>query len=218
LGADARLVCQQEFRHQIGGGKLSINIKEQIGLQQGGGLSAGQYKVYTNRNLIDQECADLGVTIGTSYAGCPTCADDTALVHVNYVDLQTALNLSATFANQERFQYSRTKSQILIHDHRGVTTKTEYWSLNGSDHEVKESQEHLGILRKSNKLKTDLTTATERIQGGRRTVYSMFGAGLCEMNGLDTVTSFKIWKIYVVPRLIYNLDVTINPPSVIEKI
>jgi hypothetical protein len=92
------------------GGKLSRNIKEQIGLRQGGGLSAGQYKVYTNRNLIDQECADLGVTIGTSYAGCPTCADDTALMHENSVDLQTALNLSATFANQERFQYSSTKS------------------------------------------------------------------------------------------------------------
>jgi hypothetical protein len=35
---------------------------------------------------------------------------------------------------------------------------------------------------------------------------------------MDTVISFKIWKIYVVPRLIYNLDVTINLPSVIEKI
>jgi hypothetical protein len=199
-------------------GMISRNIKEYMGLRQGGGLSAGQYKVYTNRNLLKQKEANLGLSIGTVYAGCPTCADDIALVHDNSVDLQTSLNISSTFANQERFQFSDTKSKILVHDHRSSSQKTELWSLNGKDLEIKDEQEHLGIKRKSNKLCTDLKTAEERIQTGRRTVYSMFGAGLCGLNGLNPTTSFKIWKIYITPRLIHNLDVTINPPTVLEKI
>ena len=112
-------------------GHLSRIIKEKIGLRQGGGLSAGQYKMYTNRNLKNHENAHLGATIGTTYVGCPTGADDTALVHSNSVDLQVALNISSTFASQERFKFCTKKSNILVHEHTVKTLKTLYileWS------------------------------------------------------------------------------------------
>jgi hypothetical protein len=74
-------------------GELSRQINEQQGLRQGGGLSASQYKVYTNKNLVALEKANLGFSIGTEYVGCPTCADDTALVHSNSVEMQASINV-----------------------------------------------------------------------------------------------------------------------------
>ena len=199
-------------------GELSRVIAEKIGLRQGGGLSAGQYKTYTNRHLIAQEDASLGTFIGTTYVGCPTCADDTALVHHNAVDLQVALNLSSQFANQERFQFSSTKTKILIHGNSSYQQQTPIWTLNGKDIQIVDSQEHLGIKRDSNKHELGTKTSDSRIQSGRRTVYSMFGTGLHGLNGLNPKTSIRIWKIYVVPRLIHNLDVTKNSKTMIQKI
>ena len=121
-------------------GILSRTISEEQGLRQGGGLSAGQYKTYTNDNLVNQKEQALGLKIGTTYIGCPTCADDTALVH----------------SNQQRFEFSKTKTRILIHDskpqHKSVTVKTPYWQLDGADITVTQKQDHLGIPRESNKL------------------------------------------------------------------
>ena len=70
------------------GGQLSRQIAEGQGLRQGGGLSAGQYVTYTNKSLLNLEKASLGYNIGVQFVGCPTCADDTALVHRNIIDMQ----------------------------------------------------------------------------------------------------------------------------------
>ncbi len=43
------------------------------------------------KNFIEQEKYNLGLSVGTQYVGCPTCADAAALVHVNSVDMQTAI-------------------------------------------------------------------------------------------------------------------------------
>ena len=94
---------------------LSRPISEQMGLRQGGGLSTGQYKTYTNKNLISQEQFNLGFSVGTQYIGCPTCADDTALVHNNSIDMQTAIHLCDNFARKQRFEYSKSKTKILVH-------------------------------------------------------------------------------------------------------
>ena len=46
----------------------------------------------------------------------------------------------------------------------------------------------------------------------------MLCAGFYGLNGLNAITSAKIWKIYIVPRLIHNLKVILNTVKVIEKI
>ena len=88
---------------------ISREIVELQGLRQGGGLSAGQYTMYTNNNLISLEEADLGMKIGTQFVGCPTCADDTVLVHTSCVDMQVAINKCKSFSEKYRFQFSETK-------------------------------------------------------------------------------------------------------------
>ena len=50
------------------------------------------------------------------------------------------------------------------------------------------------------------------------TVYSLFGAGMHGLNGLNPKTAIQLWKTYVTPRMLYGLDITINSPREIEKI
>ena len=56
----------------------SFNIKQ--GVRQGGVLSTFLYQIYNNTLLKDLQKDNLGFSIGNTYVGCPTCADDIALL------------------------------------------------------------------------------------------------------------------------------------------
>ena len=60
--------------------------------------------------------------------------------------------------------------------------------------------------------------AEERIQDGRRAAYSLYGAGFHGLNGLNPKTSIRIWKVFVVPRLLHGLEVIVYDEKQIEKI
>ena len=47
----------------------------------------------------------------------------------------------------------------------------------------------------------------KKVQLGRRTMYSMMGAGVCGGSGLNPIVSSHLWKIYVVPRVLYGLEI-----------
>jgi hypothetical protein len=47
---------------------------------------------------------------------------------------------------------------------------------------------------------------TDRIQIGRRTVYALMGAGLHGFSGLNPRASIHLINSYVIPRLLYGLD------------
>ena len=76
---------------------------------------------------------------------------------------------------------------------------------------------HLGITRSSD---TDETTVSENIIKARRTLYSLMSAGLHGENGLDPETPLHLYQIYVVPILLYGLEIVLPRPkylAVIEK-
>ena len=62
---------------------------------------------------------------------------------------------------------------------------------------------HLGISRNvKNKANIE-----EKISIGRKTAYSLMGAGFHSVNGLKTCLNGHIWSTFVVPRLVYGLEV-----------
>jgi hypothetical protein len=62
---------------------------------------------------------------------------------------------------------------------------------------------HLGLMRNSdNKIKVD-----ERIRVGRKTIYALLGPGLHARQGTCPTISYKIWKTYVIPRILYGVEV-----------
>ena len=64
---------------------------------------------------------------------------------------------------------------------------------------------HLGSIR-ANKNETNLNIQ-EHISIAWKTLYSLIPVGLNGKNGLDPVTAYKIYQAYVLPRLLYGLEV-----------
>ena len=76
-------------------------------------------------------------------------------------------------------------------------------SLYGKKLQTEDPIVHLGIHRSSNYI----PNIEEKINLGRRTAYSLMGAGFHGKSGLKPSIKADMWRKYVVPRLIYGLEV-----------
>ena len=74
---------------------------------------------------------------------------------------------------------------------------------------------HMRILRSAN---SQESVIQENIKKARRTIHSLMGAGLHGENGLDTDTSIHLLQIYVVPVLVYVLEVVLPNGVHLDKL
>ena len=79
------------------------------------------------------------------------------------------------------------------------------WTLGGNELEVSDRATHLGITR-AGKKESEINIS-ERISLARRTSYLLMNTGLHGTNGLNPETSYVIYKCYVIPRMLYGLEV-----------
>ena len=68
-------------------------------------------------------------------------------------------------------------------------------------------------VRPCNKIKVD-----ERIRVGRTTIYALLGPGLHARQGTCPTISYKIWKTYVIPRILYGVEVLNHTLTDIKKL
>ena len=64
---------------------------------------------------------------------------------------------------------------------------------------------HLGLIRAEKS--ENSVNITERIGVARRTLCALIKIGVHGTNGLNPKVSYRIYQIYVVPRLLYSLEV-----------
>ncbi|VDI19758.1 Hypothetical predicted protein [Mytilus galloprovincialis] len=186
-------------------GRLSDNFPIKQGVRQGGILSTGLYKTYINDLLKTLERNRLGMHIGTTYIGCPTVADDIALVANSATDLQLMLNVANSYANREKYVIHPEKSTILmkIPPKRSNTTSSD-WKLGDNEVSVSKTTTHLGIIRsEKNEVSINID---DRISCATKTLYSLTGTGFHGTNGLPPTTCMKLFITYVLPRLLYGLE------------
>ena len=152
--------------------------------------------------MLELESQCLGFQLGDIYIGTPTCADDIALIESNKDNLQIMINIIGRYAKQHHYRIHPMKTKTMQYS----TTNDEYkWYLNGNEITTKEDAIHLGIIRSK---KNECSKSIEaRLENARRTKYALMGSGFHGTNGIDAVTSYKIYHIYVLPRLIYGLEV-----------
>lgn len=74
---------------------------------------------------------------------------------------------------------------------------------------------HMGILRSAN---SQETAVQENIKKARRTIHSLMGAGLHGENGLDPDTSIHLLQTYVVPVLVYGVEVVLPNGLYLDKL
>jgi hypothetical protein len=92
-------------------GDISESFPIKQGVRQGGVLSTFLYKVYNNALLQDLQNQKLGFLIGRTYVGCPTCADDIALLSNNVSELQDMLLTLTGIQDKTGFRSIRQKQK-----------------------------------------------------------------------------------------------------------
>lgn len=182
---------------------LSNSFPINQGVRQGGILSTSLYKVYIDELLQILKSKRLGIRIGSVYIGCPTCADDVALLALTPDELQIMLYEALNYSKRKRYNIHPTKTSVV---NISVYKLNEEFKWNLGDNEISLSGQttHLGTTRAGKK--ESALNVSERISLARRTSYSLMNTGLHGANGLSPKISYFIYKTYVLPRLLYGLD------------
>ena len=170
------------------GGIYSDKFKVHQGIKQGGILSTDMYKIYNNKLLDRLAAVMLGIRIGGINCVAPTCADDTTVVTNERSPLQTLLSISR---EEEEYQ----------------------WTLKGEPMPNVTQTMHMGIMRSAN---TEQSATQENIQKARRTLYSLMSSGLHGENGLDPESAIHLMQTYVLPVLVYGMEVVLPRPKYID--
>ena len=189
-------------------GDISDSFEISQGVRQGGILSPHLYKTYVDPLLDELKRNALGAHIGTMYVGSVAVADDFLFMSNCAHELQTMFNVSKEFASERRYKIHPTKTTLVTR----ITTSTSRardvgrkWYMGNSEVSENTKTEHLGMIRSvkdENKLNIQKRTSL-----ARRTLYSLIKTGLHGCNGLTAKISFKIYQVYVLPRLLYGLEV-----------
>ena len=169
-------------------------------------MSPFLYKLYVNNLLEDLNQNSLGLKIGTTYVGCPTCADDIALLGSTQEELQCMLSVALDHATRDRVTIHPSKTKAVILNKRNTITRSNlHWELGDKTVYPSEETTHLGINRAE--LKENQLNVEARISLTRRTLYSLSNTGVHGSNGLNPKVSFKIYQCYVLPCLLYGLEI-----------
>ena len=185
-------------------GCLSEQFEIQQGVRQGGVLSTDLYRVYENPLLDRLEKIDQGAKIGEICCAAPACADNVAVASSKPDPVQSLVNTSAAYGSMEHYEFQLVKSVILKID--AAEEDQDYvWTLNGEPMPVVTESMHVGVLRSAS---TQITAVAENNKA-RRTLYSLMPSGCHGHNGLDPETSIHLLQTYVLPTLIYGMEVVL---------
>ena len=174
----------------------------------------------TTDALNSLERAGIGVTMGVTYAGAPTVADDTILTAMEPYELQYMLDITSFFANREHFSIHPGKSSITVyHSPRSLNTdSTSEWFLNSQQISKTVEFTHLGINRSATDGVSSDAAVEARCTTARKVTYALMGTGLYGINGQTPSVSVHIHDIYIKPCITTNLEALILSEKNFEKL
>ena len=144
----------------------------------------------------------------------------TASLYYSLSILQKLVSEFVDYSKIERYLLQPSKSVILAitnqcrkRDEDGNINIV----MNGERMPLVDETMHMGILCSDDSQLTAVEY-TCKIDKARRTVYSLMSAGFHGENGLDPDTSVHLLQTYVLPVMVYGLDVLLPRRVLIEKI
>ena len=182
---------------------LSPTFHEQQGIRQGFHLSAKLFKNRSAPLLNTVANHQDGFTIGTIKCSALMVADDLVMAANSPRGLQSMIDEAELDASNERYLFSATKTKYQIINASTSPTST---SPNLYNKPIARSpmERHIGIYRREDGRHS--TTVNERIKSANRALYSLMGAGLHGLNGVNPLTASHLINIYVKPCLTYGLE------------
>ena len=186
-------------------GNFSKKFEIKQGVRQGGILSTDLYKIYENPLLDRLENIDHGAKIGEIGCAAPACADDVAVASSKPEPLQSLVSTSEDYGSMERYEFQLVKS-VVLKVNPAENDEDYVWLLNGEPMPVVTESMHVGILRSAS---TQETAVQENVKKARRTLYSLMPSGCHGHNGLDQESTVHLFQTYVLPTLIYGMEVVL---------
>ena len=183
-------------------GSNSRSLPLNQGVRQDGVLSTEHYKRYNNPLLWQLENNFQGVRIGSIKIPHTTCADDLALLFTNEFEMISMVSTVEDYSNKNRYKINPTKSSVIQYNSK---KDLQLPILHGKTIDKSISTYHLGITHQHD-AKVDIR---EKTALGRRTIYSLMGAGCHGKNGISRSIKGEIWSTYVIPRTICGLETVI---------
>ena len=161
----------------------------------------------------------VGCQIGEILCVVPGCADDAAVLAENKRILQLLVDIvvNKIYSVMDRFLLQPIKSVLLqIFNHlKQCPIDDTVVKMKDQPMQIVEEAMHMGILRSAD---TQETAVAYNIQKARCTVYSLMGSGLHGENDLEPETLIHLLQIYVLPVLVYGLEVVTPKATLIEKL
>jgi hypothetical protein len=177
------------------------------GVRQGGVLSTDLYKLFHNDNLVMLEESGLGLKIGATYVGCPTVADDTALLDDEPHEMQAMAAVCTDYSKAHWSELHPIKSTITKHVLAARDRDRDLrWYLGNRPLTTTTKFPHLGLTWKAGSLHPE---TEDRVTVARRTAYALMGVGLHGRDGLDPPASLSLVLAYVLPRMVHGLEATV---------
>ncbi|VDI66548.1 Hypothetical predicted protein [Mytilus galloprovincialis] len=124
---------------------------------------------------------------------------------LNPNELQYMLSTLHRHAVQDRVSIHPKKTKAVVFSKSNSIKSTLSWKLGDSDISPSNQTVHLGILR--SELKENNLNLEDRISLARRTMYALISTGLHGSNGFNSIVAYKIYQSYILPKLLFGLEV-----------
>lgn len=181
-------------------------------------LSTDLYKVYVNPLLDRLQEGAIGSRIGDVRCAASACADDICICAGSETELQELVNISAEFANMERYLLHPLKSvHIRVSSKRKNINQTPL-TMNNVELPSVTCATHLGIIRTESIQGNQKANTEENLRKARRKAYSLFGSGFKGHGGLNVKTIIHLYKVYIVPVLLYGMEVILPSTTWVMKL
>ena len=173
-----------------------INIRQ--GVRQGGVLSTSHYKRYKNPLLLHLEENYSDVKIGSIKVPHITVADDLAVLSRDPGPQQVKVWDVYNNTRKEPIK----KHYLTVSFCQGGSVEHPEILMAEDVIPYKQSTTHLCLCRDT----SDKPCIEEKVSIGRKTAYSLMGAGFHSGNGLKVSLNGFLWSTFVLPRMIYGLE------------
>ena len=201
-------------------GNISEPFNVNQGVRQGGILSTDLYKLYINPLLDRLETSGLGLKIGNISVSNTACADDIALISEIPDEAQTLVNMATDFAFMEGYQLQTTESVAMNVSSKKnqIYNSKSPLQIGSNNMPFVDNAVHLGIIRTTSLRGNTTTNVDENIKKARRSAYGLFSSGFHGYNGLDVDTMLHLYKIYILPVLLYGLELILPQGPQLEQL
>ena len=185
------------------------------GVRQGGVLSTDLYKVYSNP-LLDRILASV---LAVWWVRCVVRVPPVVMMLPSPAMSRRSCKFSSvrerSMVGWSDFCCSLSKVWSCQSQEKTMDSDTYTWTINGEPMPVVQDATHMGIKRSA---VSNEPTVEENIKKARKTMYSLMGPGLHGHNGLDPETAVQLYQIYVLPTLLYGLELILPEQQLVDML